>query len=275
VDNIEKEIKAIPLDLRNLRAKKAEVEKEIKGLFNQKIALLEEIAELKNEVLILKTPVDDLKKETEEAKAEFAKVKAEIAAEKSGIEKSRLSLVAQMDQTKAGMVDVDKARHELKRAVELLKVNSLKAREAELELKKGQESLSYDIVDFDKRVVAFDKKEEDSLQKSFEYSFGCRKELERKVEEAKQLNLDLSSKLKVLDVKNQRNDELTRELKTKIQSTEDLSLQYGSMIEKLNRDSADLEKREIEVKIRELRVTKLIKDKEVKKELETLEKSTK
>lgn len=280
----EQELKQLDLDLREMRHKEYKLGQEINHLNSEQIRTAKTIGENRQMIASLTEKIKTLNKEASEARAKckqeevrFAKVTKEIdekleepqllIVEVDGKQRKLLKDTAKLDQDKAEVRDGNKAlaqeKAEVKRNI--------------AELKRKIEETANSNAGLKKAIASYDQKAADlDLQKD---------NVASQLEKAKELNNTLATKIKkaddgdiLLKEKVKANDRQTSFLESQKEQYEKRLIEVAySQKEaegtKTKFESAfnQLGQREKELRLKELKFQKLVRDKNMNKELEKLE----
>jgi len=281
--DIDQELKQIPIELRDLRLKRAALEKEIKDLFSKKLEELKELEIIGNDKKrkgeLLKAASIDYEKallELDEKRREGLKIEEEHRREGFRLQSFRDQLQAQKEeQEKTSLAQMETADFlKNKKAFWLQKDTELKAREEriitdEINLRDKYEKLNLEA---ERKFKEACLKSQESSE-FYEQVTGLKTKQDVEAEEVrKQANLN-EEETKKLDLKRKSLEKLDLELSKKAIELKDREDRFNRKQEALAVDFINLETRTKDLRVRELRFEKLLKDKGLKDELEALEKS--
>jgi len=284
-DPIEQEMKDIPLELRQLRLDKSRAEKAVRDAFALKIRYLEEAGEVNKELAKAKEKLAAIRKEYAALSGEIKTELAKIREKKADNENASLRIQAQIDQIEAREQDCIKAQAKTKEDDERNKAKAQSLTEREVKLSIREDSLTKDEHAFAEKTGCIDE-----VQADREKVLDRREqELDGKFERVKSAVAELDKRMEAQSIKDaeitkRENDvrlregilakgEFDNEIDRKALSTQQDNIDRRNGI--LDERENALDNREKEIHLRELRFKKLIKDKNMEKELADLEKSLK
>jgi len=280
------EYEKLDLELRTLRAKKLEAEKEIKGLFNKKITLLEESKKLKIDVMSARdnykaeqAKVSELRKSNKELSEQQDETGKELSNE-------RKSLQRLLDSISGEKADIIKLKREMDIKLENIrereniaatKAADNKERAAQLKddlnaTREGKILIKKSLDDLNAKKITLFQREE-SFSKSLNDAQNTKNLLEMKVAE-------VGTQKNALKAEKQATDSLKEQLDAKAESHAKTDILLSVKQDELNAalKSVEMTRKALEVQQKELerdklQFTKLAREKGLDKELADLKKA--
>ena len=276
------------IQARKARLKKQNLEIETRQLFNQKVKLLKDNHESKRAAEKQSKVLKDIQKKTSEIIKKNKVEENSLNQKKKDVEKTIKKNEKILQDTDSAKDKNDNDRH-----INKLAERSLKARIKQLGFDKA--NLSTDNIHFDKMMLRLTKAEvkvndnekiideklkliETKLEEAdvtLTKVYELKKTVEDKISENKNTKLVLAEKGQILDSKAKNLDSREEEIDLKIDKHIQAKETFETKERGLARSYADLETKKDEVKVLELRVRKLIRTKDLGKELKALEKDLK
>lgn len=285
---IEKELKDIPFELRTLRLEKANQETENRGLFNKKITLIESIAALEKEQNIEKEKHRRLvaRNVTEAAKAK--KREEGYAMTEAGLGSRDKLLKSKEESYAERVISLEKDRATFERS-------EASSKKRQVDFKKEKEAFSQEKAQHQKNLDAFEAGKKDASTRAS--NIEKREEAITKNESVTIANLDKAKSLKgIAEEGDKELKEKERAFAEKERKFESEKAELAKEKEALDLDKENLKKEQTKIeagnrsldraydvleqqrkedRVKRLRVEKLIREKDITKELKALEKSLK
>ncbi len=286
--NVEKELKGIPIELRNLRLKKADQERKNQQVFNEKIALIKEITALKGEQATEKENHRKLvvKNVAEEAKSKVRE-NGYVVREKGLDDRDKaIGLKEDAHTDNVATLEKNKVNFEQNKTNFKKEKATFKEEKSVFSQEKVQHQENVEILEVERKKVASwsegQKKARESANKSHELAIQLvddAKEMKVLVEKGnKKLEEDKKVHAENVRMFNLKETEHEKEKKAFDSEKEDLKKDQEKVrarSEGLNRGYDELDKKAKEDRVKRLRVEKLIREKGIEKELKQLEKDLK
>ena len=285
---LKKEIEKLQVEARTLRLKKQNLEADINNLANSRFKILEDTQKAREEYSAQSEKLKNLKAQVSEENKKLAVMANNARKESAELDKKKSELIAIEEKNSAEAQKNQSAAESNREISDILKEKEAKLNQEKLALSKksaetaGKEKAlkeKEDNLNQGYKELA-DKHEEikKDQQKSLE-ALAKADEIIRQNEQAalslKEQKEKISSELKVVE---QLKNDLAKQLKEAESKNRELSGQLAKnkdLENSLNKKIDAQSQLDKELKIRELRVAKLIRDKELDEELKKLEKEMK
>lgn len=285
---MEKEIRSLEGKNRDLRNKNADLQTENGDLFNDKIAIQQEIKDL----LHTKT---ELAGEIKGLSAKVAIANAEIKTAKYVIIKERAKLDQEQSHIADAWVEIDNAKNTLANETEKLMERVEDVRKKNAELEKDHTKLSFDRLTLDTKIDEFEKAKKNNLKEVAVFQADQRllankhteasesiakareliaKSNDKNAEADRRLELVKSAENNVARIEKELNIK-TKDLNSAIDKNKSEIAKIEAKEKSLLKISQALDARESEIQVRSLRVEKIVKEKGIKEELRKLEEELK
>jgi len=285
---LKKEIEKLQVEARTLRLKKQNLEADINNLANSRFKILEDTQKAREEYSAQSEKLKNLKAQVSEENKKLAVMTNNARKESAELDKKKSELIAIEEKNSAEAQKNQSAAESNREISDILKEKEAKLNQEKLALsKKSAETAGKEKALKEKEdnlnqgyKELSDKHEEikKDQQKSLE-ALAKADEIIRQNEQAalslKEQKEKISSELKVVE---QLKNDLAKQLKEAESKNRELSGQLAKnkdLENSLNKKIDAQSQLDKELKIRELRVAKLIRDKELDEELKKLEKEMK
>lgn len=282
---IDQELHDIPVELMTLRCQKIEAEKENRDIYNDSVRIREDILKLQEQIQkyseernVLLAELDKIKQNKKKELKEIATAKLFLQIENKKIEESKKENTDFEIKLNVRKVKLDEqASNEKEHSVKnTQKESELNAKQVNLDRQKEENErlkTAYEKGIKDNKVQAKineDKKNE--LNNLISDTNKVKTELELKIKE-QQIVVDMyRARTKDLEKEKENYFKLQGNLQLKIEDAEKEKLNYQSKKIALDRFAGEIDMQKAEAEKKELQVKKLIRDSNLKAEVEKLKK---
>lgn len=271
-----------------MRQELSDLSTQVDTLSNEKVGLIRSVGQLKRQQEVAKDAYDRIAKRRAEIEAEIADQRKTAQKEAHDARNEQIKAKAEQDQAQAGLkaLEAEKQAIENKQAAHKENVRQHNANVAKLNQEKAalerSRQVNYDQqVKNEVREKELDNRDIDTAKKNSEATDNRMRsqklevQLNEKIDQTNKEKEKVENIRKLLEQQQQETENTRTVYEAKIKETAQAKAEAEAQKLSFQRQIAALDNREKEVRILELKVQKLIKEKNLSQELKKLEQSLK